>query len=96
MKLDKKIDECANNPKNYSTTKIGEHIPRGYLKSTIWVFDYTENKHTLYRKKYRMKKFCKSLREHEKNIIDFEKKKNVTVNKRRTKITSRRKSMLYL
>ena len=43
-----------------------------------------------------MKKFCKSLREHEKNIIDFEKKKIVTVNKRRTKITSRRRSMLYL
>ena len=36
-----------------------------------------------------MKKFCESLREHAKNIINFEKQKNVTVNKRRTKITSR-------
>ena len=35
-----------------------------------------------------MKKFCESLREHIKNIIDFEKKKNVTVNKKSTKITS--------
>ena len=43
-----------------------------------------------------MKKFCTSLREHTKNIIDFEKKKNVTVNKGRIKITSRCKSMLYL
>ena len=43
-----------------------------------------------------MKRFCESLREYAKNIIGFEKKKNATVNKRRTKITSRRKSMLYL
>ena len=28
--LIRKKDECANNSKNFSTTKIGEHIPRGY------------------------------------------------------------------
>ena len=28
--LIKKIDGCANNPESSSTTKIGEHIPRGY------------------------------------------------------------------
>ena len=43
-----------------------------------------------------MKKFCTSLREHAKNIINFEKKKNVTVNKRRIKTASKCKSMLYL
>ena len=32
-----------------------------------------------------MKKFCTSLREHAKNMIDFENKKNVTVKKRRIK-----------
>ena len=42
-----------------------------------------------------MKKFCKSLREDAKRITGFEKKKNVTVNKQRVKITQRRKSMLY-
>ena len=26
--LIKKIDRCANDPENYSTTKIGEHIPQ--------------------------------------------------------------------
>ena len=56
--------------------------------STIWAFDHIENKHTLYRGKDCMKNLCESL-------IDFEKKK-VTVNKRRMKITSRWKSMLYL
>ena len=33
--LIRKIDGCANNPKNSSTTKHGEHIPCGYSMSTI-------------------------------------------------------------
>ena len=61
-----KIDECVNNLKKLSTVKVGEHIPCGYSKSTIWGFDHIENKHMLYREKDRMKKFCDSLREHAK------------------------------
>ena len=64
--------------------------------STIWAFYNIENKHTLYRGEDCKKTFCEPLREHAKNIIDLEKKKTVTVSKRRIKITSRRKSMLYL
>ena len=37
--------------------------------SKIWPFDRIENKHTLYPIKDCMKKFCKSLGEHAKNII---------------------------
>ena len=48
--------------------------------STIWAFDYIENSHTLYPRKDCMKKFCESLGEHAKNIIEFE-KENVTVKK---------------
>ena len=92
--LIKKIDGHANNPESSSTRKIGEHIPCGYSMSTIWAFDHIENKHTSYHTLDFMKKFCTSLRKHVKNIIDFE--KNVTLNKRRSKITSRCKSMLYL
>ena len=33
-----------------------------------------------------MKTFCTYLRKHAKNMIDFEKKKNATVNKRTIKI----------
>ena len=64
--------------------------------SNIWGFDHIENKHTLYCGKDCMKKFCTSLREHTKNLTDFEKKKIVTVNKRSIKIISRCKSMLFL
>ena len=48
--------------------------------SRMWLFDPIETKHTL--------------RGLAKNITDFEKKK--TVNKRKTKIISRCKSMLHL
>ena len=43
--------------------------------STIWTFNNIENKHTLYCWEDCMKKFCESLREYAKNLIDFEKKK---------------------
>ena len=94
--LIRKINGCVNNPENSSATKIGEHDPCRYSMSTIWGFDHIEFKHPLYLRKDFMKKICTSLREHAKNIIDFEKKKNVTVNKRITKIILRPKSMLYL
>ena len=64
--LIKKVDGCANNPQKSSTTKMGKHIPCGYLTSTICAFDHIENKHTLYWGKDCMKKFCESLKEHTK------------------------------
>ena len=64
--LIKKIDGCANNPENSSKTKIGRYIPCGCSMSRIWAFDHIENKHTLYRGKDCMKKFCEFLREHAK------------------------------
>ena len=82
--LIKKIDGCANNPENPSTTKIGQHISCGYSMSKIWVFDHIENKHTLYRAKYCMKVlyFFKRTR---KNITDFEKKKMLPLIKEHSK-----------
>ena len=43
--------------------------------STTLAFDHIENKHTLYRKKDCMKKFCKSMKEHAQNVVSFEKNK---------------------
>ena len=48
--------------------------------STIWAFDYIENKHTLNRRKD-----CESSREHAKSIIDFEKKKLLSLTKEELK-----------
>ena len=61
--LIKKIDGCANNPENSSTTKIGEHIPCGYSMATIWAFDNIEHKHSLYRGEDCMGKICTSLKQ---------------------------------
>ena len=36
--LMEKIDGCKNNPKNSSTTKVGEHIPLGFSMSTLSSF----------------------------------------------------------
>ena len=48
------------------------------VESAIWAFDSIVNKHILYCGEGCMKKFWESLREHVKNILDFEKKKMLT------------------
>ena len=83
--LIKKIVGRVNNPENSLTTNIGEHIPCGYSMSTILAFDNIENKLTLCRGEDCMKKFCTSLREHAKNIIDFEKKTMLPLKKEELK-----------
>ena len=65
-----KIDRCKNNPENFSTTKLGEHIPSGIS------FKCIQYKHDVYRGKDCMKTFCESLREHTMKIINFKKKKH--------------------
>ena len=45
--------------------------------ATVSSFKSLENKHDVYRGKDCMKKFCKSLREHVMEIINFKKKKNL-------------------
>ena len=50
----------------------------------VWAFNHIENTHK-YRRKECMKKFCESLREHAKNIFDFEKKKMLLLTKEELK-----------
>ena len=87
--LIRKVDGYANNPGNSSTTKLGEHIPKGYLVSTIWGFDHIENKHTLYGRKDCIKKSLYFFKKTCKRYNWFWKEKNISVNKRRIKVTSR-------
>ena len=49
--LIEKIDECKNNPENSSTTKVYEHIPSGFLMSTILPFKIKGNKHDINRER---------------------------------------------
>ena len=50
----------------------GKHTPCVYSMSTIWAFD----RYSLYCGEDCMKKFCESLREYARYIVDIEKKKN--------------------
>ena len=63
------------------TTKIGEYIPCVYSMSTIYAFDQIERKHSLYFWEDCMKMFCSSPREHATNVINFEKKKMLSLTK---------------
>ena len=54
-----KIDWCANNPENYLRKKLGQCIPFGYSKATIWTFS----------------KVLRIFKRKHKNIIGFENKK---------------------
>ena len=80
-----KMDTCHNNPKKTSITKINKHTPSGYSFFTHCSFDTTKNKFDCYKGKNCMKNFCVDLREHTTKIIDYEKKRNDTLNKKRRK-----------
>ena len=76
-----KIDECKNNLESSSITKVGDHISSGFSMSIISSFKSIQNKHGIYRGKNCMKKFCKSLKKHAMEIINFKKKKVKVINK---------------
>ena len=46
--LIRKIDGYANNPENFSTTKIRDYISCRYSISTIWGFEDTQKTNILY------------------------------------------------
>ena len=78
-----KMSMCQNNPNELSTTGINKHTPSGYSLFTHCSFNKRKSKLDDYRGKDCMKKFCKDLREHTSKIINYEKKKNDTINNKR-------------
>ena len=64
--------------------------------SRISASDHIENKHTLYRGKDCMKKFCESLREHKKIIIDFEKRRILPLMKEELKSHQDVKNVIFV
>ena len=73
------MSTCQNDPNKSSTTKINKHTPSGYSIFTNWSFDESKNKISYYRGDDCMKKFCKDLREHSTKIINYEKKKMISL-----------------
>ena len=74
-----KMSTCINNPNKSSTTKINKHTPSGYSIFTHCSFNESKNKLDYYRGDDCMKKFCKDLRTHAMKIINYEKKKMISL-----------------
>ena len=74
-----KMRTCQNDPNKSSTSKINKHTPSGYSIFTNCSFDESKNKISYYRGDDCMKKFCKDLREHSTKIINYEKKKMISL-----------------
>ena len=74
-----KMSTCQNNPNKSCTTKINKHTPSGYSLFTHCSFDESKNKLNYYKEDDCMKKFCKDLREHSTKIINYEKKKMISL-----------------
>ena len=70
-----KIDECKNNRKNSSTTKVSKDVPAGLSMSTISLFISMKNKCDVYSVKDCMKNFCEFLRDDAMKVNNFKKKK---------------------
>ena len=74
-----KMSICQNNPNESSSTEINKHTPSGYSMFTHCSFDQSKNKLDHFRGKDCMKKFSKDLREHATKIINYEKKKMISL-----------------
>ena len=71
-------DCCKINPQIFSSAELGEHIPCGYLLSTILGYDHIENKPSLCHGKDCKKEFKRicnknnQFREEKNVVFDFE------------------------
>ena len=74
-----KMSTCQYNPNESSSTKINKHTPSGYSLFTHCSFHNSKNKLNYYRGEDCMKKFCKDLRTHAAKIINYEKKKMISL-----------------
>ena len=78
-----KMNTRYHNPEKSSTIKINKHTRSCYSLFTHCSFDTTKSNLVYYRGKNCMKHFCIHLGEHARKILNYEKKRNDTINKRR-------------
>ena len=77
----KKKNTCHSNPEKLSTAKINKHTTSGCSLFTHCLFDATKNSPDYYKDcKDCMKRISKDLKKHATKIINYEKKRNNTIN----------------
>ena len=75
----KKEHSCQNNPEKSYTEKKARHKPSGWAMFTRCSFNKKENKLNYYRGKDCIEKLCKKLKKRAMKIINYEKKRNDTI-----------------
>ena len=75
-----KQQSCPNNPDKSYTERKAIDEPCGYSLDLIISLDQKENKHSFYRCKDCIKKFCKEVKELSTKIVNWEKKRYGSIN----------------
>ena len=72
-----KQQSCQNNPNKSYTERKAIHEPCGYSLDLVSSFDLKENRHSFYRGKDCIKKFCKELKKICVKIVNYEQKEMI-------------------
>ena len=91
-----KQQSCQNNPNESYTERKAIHEPCGYSLDLVCSFDSKEDEHSFYRGQDCIKKFCSELKELGTKVVNYEQKKNDTINMRRCCFLSKSKTMLHM
>ena len=89
--LPEKIYSCQNNHEKFFTEKKTMHAPSGYSLFTNCSFDVTENKLECYRGEDCMERFCKDLRDHAMEIINYKEKEMILLTDEENKSYEKKK-----
>ena len=81
----KKKQYCQNNPKNSYTEEKAKHKPSRYAWCSICSFDDAKSKHSFYRGKDCIEKFCKDLKELGMEMIKFKRKEMISLTNEKIK-----------
>ena len=72
-----KQQSCPNNPKESYTESNAIHEPCGYSLDLVCSFDLKESKHSFYRGKSCVKRFCSELKELGTKIVNYQQKEMI-------------------
>ena len=89
-----KVSTCINNPYESSTTDIKKHTPSGYAIFTHCSFDESKSKLNYYGKDDCMNNMI--IRKHVTKIINYEKKKMISLTTEKKYITINKKYVIYV
>ena len=87
---------CQNNLDKSYIERKAIHEPCGYSLDLITSFDKSENKHSFYRGKNCIKKFCKEIKEISTKLVNWKQKDMDPLTSEEEKIYDNRKKMSYM